>query len=53
MGGSVTPESEEVLIDCFFFVPFVETDDDVSFVVDAFRRVIVGLTACALFTLKA
>jgi hypothetical protein len=48
-----TPECDEVLADCFFFVPFVETVGAVSFVEEDFRRVTVGLTGEALFTLKA
>ena len=41
-----TPESAEALADCFFFVPFVETVDAVSFVLEDFRRfTVLGLTA--------
>lgn len=52
-GSFETPESDGVLADCFFFVPFVETDDEVSFVEEGFRRVTVGLTGEVLFALKA
>ena len=53
MGCFVTPESDEVLVDCFFFVPLIEIDGAVSLVVEGFRRVTVGLTDCVLLTLNA